>query len=642
MKALEQNYRNGALQLVEIPAPRPAPGYVTVRTAASLASVGTERGMIELARKSLLGKALARPDLVQQVWLKAKAEGPLEAWRQAWGRLNVPILLGYSSAGEVIETGPDVTRFRPGDRVACAGSGVAGHVEIALAPVNLCAPVPEGVTYEEASFVAIGGIALEAVRMGRVTLGERVVVIGLGLIGQIAVRLLGAAGCHVFGIDRDRQKIDLAMRSGAEASAVAGDVTSIAGQVKAWSLGQGADAVIITAATESNEPLELAAEVSRERGRVVVTGVVGMEVPRRSFYEKELELVVSRAWGPGLYDPAYAQRGLDYPVAYARWTAERNMAEFLSQLARSSISVSDLVTHRFPIDEAPQAYEMILAGKEPCIGVVITYPASSLAPEPSSGPDTSGPPSPQRGEGPGQSSPDSPRTASPVKGEAERVVWLNKSSADRSKPQGSVGIGVIGAGQFASGTMLPALRQLKNVSLRGVVTRTGLTARTVGTRHGFDYCTSDHQELLGDPRVDLVLVMTRHDSHASLAAAALAAGKHVFVEKPLAITPEQLQTVAEAYRASRQAGSPTAGSPASGRGGLRPGPLLMVGFNRRFSPHATWLKEKFAASPAPLSVTSIVNAGALDPASWLADRTIGGGRIIGEVCHFVDLAAYLT
>ncbi|MBI4306005.1 MAG: Gfo/Idh/MocA family oxidoreductase [Chloroflexi bacterium] len=673
MKALEQNYRNGALQLVEIPAPRPTPGYITVSTSASLASVGTERGMIELARKSLLGKALARPDLVQQVWLKARAEGPLEAWRQAWGRLNVPILLGYSSAGEVIEVGPGVSAFRAGDRVACAGSGVAGHVEIALAPVNLCTPIPEGVTHEEASFVAIGGIALEAIRSGRVTFGDRVVVIGLGLIGQLVVRLLRVAGCHVFGIDRDQRKNELALGSGAEAIALAADARSVAGQVNAWSQGFGADAVIITAATQSNEPLELAADVSRERGRVVVTGVVGMQVPRRTFYEKELELVVSRAWGPGLYDPAYAQRGLDYPIAYARWTAQRNMAEFLAQLARGAVSVGDLITHRFPIDEAPQAYEMILAGKEQCIGVVIQYPAHS---HPSTGSGRS--PSlvssrerPEREASPAPTPPpfrggglEGPLPSGKGKGEgvSDRVVWLRKAAPSKPRPTGQIGIGVIGAGQFASGTVLPLLKRLPGASLRGIASRTGLSGRTAGVRYGFEYCTSDYQELLVDPRVDLVLVLTRHDSHAALATAALAAGKHVFVEKPLAVDSEQLRTVVEAYETAHPptysntsppykgegrgegllTGAPTPTPPPSRVGGSNAPPVLMVGFNRRFSPHAKWIKERLRQVSAPLSLSCIVNAGPLDPDSWLADKATGGGRIIGEVCHFVDLAQYLT
>ncbi len=603
MKALEQSYRKGTLQVVEVPRPRSGRGRIVVRTAASLASVGTEKAMVELARKSLLGKALARPDLVRQVLDKARTEGIAEAWRQAMGRLETPILLGYSSAGTVVDVGPGVGGFKAGDRVACASAGYAGHAEFASVPANLCVPVPDTVTFEESAFVALGGIALEAVRMAQVGLGDRVAVIGLGLLGQIAVQLLHAAGCHVFGVDVEPGKADMASRHGAEATAIATDGTPAVDAVLAWSGGHGADAVIIMAAAHGNGPLEQAAAMCRERGRIVATGMVGLQVPRKPFYDKELELVVSRAWGPGLYDPRYAQGGVDYPLAYARWTAGRNMEEFLAQLARGTVSVRHLITHRFPIERAVEAYEMVLEGQQPCIGVVLTYPGSETA-------------APQaEGAGP------SPFT-----------VWLKPEARPAASPDGRVGVGLIGAGQFASGTLLPALKGLKGLRLRGVATSTGISGRHAGARHGFEYCTSDYREILADPAIALVLVLTRHGSHSAMAAEALRAGKHIFVEKPLALDVAQLRQVAEAYQESLARAEAEGHTP----------PVLLVGLNRRFSPFARWLRERLERLSGPLSLSFVVNAGALPPDSWANDPEDGGGRIIGEVCHFVDLAQYLA
>jgi len=331
MEQVLQSYKTGELKIAEVPTPTPKSGYVLVRTVVSLASVGTEKDVLQFARKSLLGKALARPDLLKQFITKAQTEGFGEAWRQAMGRLDAPVPLGYSSAGVVIDLGPGVEDFALGEQVACVGFGYAGHTEVASVPANLCVKIPDGVDFESAAFVALGGIALEAVRMARVSLGETVVVIGLGLLGQIAIQLLNAAGCHVIGMDINPQKAEMALQYGAEVTAT--DYHQLSALCRQRTANHGADAVIILAATPSNEPLEQAAELCRERGRIVAAGLVGLEIPRKPFYDKELELVVSRAWGPGLYDPNYAEKGLDYPIAYARWTARRNMEEFLAQLA---------------------------------------------------------------------------------------------------------------------------------------------------------------------------------------------------------------------------------------------------------------------------------------------------------------------
>ena len=590
MKQLYQNYRTGKLNLDEVPVALPKRGDLLVRTRASLVSAGTEKSMVELAKKSLLGKALARPDLVKQLITKIQADGIIKAWKQAMGRLETPVPLGYSSAGVIEDMGPGVEGFAVGDRVACAGQGYAGHAEVSSVPANLCVKIPVGVDFDSAAFIALGGIALEAVRTAHVSLGETVVVIGLGLLGQIAVQVLDAAGCHVIGMDIDAQKAEIALQRGAEA--VATNYHALPAICRRMTANHGADAVIILATSASNEPLEQAAELCRERGRVIVTGQVGLEVPRKPFYDKELELVVSRAWGPGVYDCNYADKGLDYPIGYARWTAARNLDEFLKLLDKGVVHVDHLVTHRFPLERATEAYELILEQKEPYVGVLLTYPD--------------------------QGSP----------GQNATVVRLDKRVVRAKAPGKTIGIGLIGAGLFARATLLPVIKGTKAVRFRGVATATGLSARHIAKKYGFEYCTTDYRELLSDTEVDLVFVLTRHASHAGLAAEALRAGKHVFVEKPLALNLEQLHQVTSAY---------------DDRGrDVSSGPLLMAGFNRRFSPFARWLKEHFAGAGEPLAVHCTVNAGLMPPDHWGHDPEEGGGRIIGEVCHFVDLIQYFT
>ena len=590
MKQLSQNYRTGKLGLSEVPVGLPKRGQVLVRTVASLVSVGTERSMVELARKSLLGKAMARPDLVRQVIAKAQSDGIVEAWKQAMGRLDTPVPLGYSSAGVVEEVGPGVEGVSVGDRVASAGQGYAGHAEFSSVPANLCVGIPQGVDFPSASFVALGGIALESVRVAHLSLGENVVVIGLGLLGQIAVQILNAAGCHVIGMDINTDKCQMALENGAEK--VAGDHQQLSTICRQTTANHGADAVIILAASPTNEPLERAAELCREHGRVVATGQVGLEIPRKAFYDKELELVVSRGWGPGVYDPGYTDQGKDYPIGYARWTAGRNMEEFLKLLAKGAVRVDDLISHRFPLDRAKEAYELLLEDKEPYIGVLLTYPEN----------DT------QNGK--------------------SRVVHLRQAVPEKESKGKRVGTGLIGAGLFARATLLPAMKDSGMIRFGGVATATGLSARHVAERFHFEYCATDYRELLADPEIELVFVLTRHGSHAALVAEAIEAGKHVFAEKPLALNPEQLHRVISALDASSR--------------GSNSSPLLFVGFNRRFSPTARWLKKGFAEVREPLAVHCTINAGALPADNWGYDPEEGGGRIIGEVCHFFDLIQYFT
>lgn len=587
MKQVTQSYKTGELNLAEVPLPALKPDTLLVRTAASLVSVGTEKYMLELGRKSLLGKALARPDLLRQVLAKARAEGPLEAWRQARGRLDTPVPLGYSAAGVVMGVG--VSGFAAEERVACAGSGIASHAELLRVPRTLAVKIPDTVGFEAASFVAMGGIAVHAARVARAAMGERVVVLGLGLLGQLALQILNAAGCRVFGLDVVPEKVDVALAHGAHAGATIGREDAL-GAVRAFSGGHGADAVLVFAATASNQPVELAAEMARERGRVVVPGLVGLDLPRKLFYEKELQFTVSRAWGPGMYDPAYEAGERDYPLPYVRWTAQRNMAHFMELLAGGRVAVDHLITHRFPIERALDAYRMIVEGKEPAIGVVLQYPEkANLA-----------------------------RTirlkeqAAP----ARPAVAISMEGKDLA-PRDPLRVGLIGAGLFARGTLLPALKGVAGIELRGVVTSSGLSGAHVARKYGLAYCTTDVDELLNDPAIDLLMVLTRHGSHADLVCRALAAGKHVFVEKPLALNGDQLEAVIAAYWAA-------------------PG-QLMVGFNRRFAPATAFALQRLQNIPRPLMVSVRANVGHIPPHAWVHDPQQGGGNVVGEVCHFVDL-----
>jgi predicted dehydrogenase/threonine dehydrogenase-like Zn-dependent dehydrogenase len=581
MKQVIQNYRTGALEVVEVPAPVVRPGNVLIRTAASVVSAGTERHLVEMARKSLLGKALARPDLVRRVLQKVKTDGVAETVQQVRQRLDTPVPLGYSAAGTVMAVGEGVSGFSLGDPVACGGQGVAVHAEILCAPPTLVVPLPPGIRPEDGAFAMVGAIPLHAIRLCRVQAGEWVAVIGLGLLGLLAVQMLRAAGCRVVGLDVVQGKLALAKSLGVEVIADSGD--DAAGTIEAATDGRGVDAVLITAGTSSNAPLELAAKISRVGGRIVAAGLVGLNVPRHLFFEKELELVVSRASGPGLFDPTYEVHGADYPYPYARWTHGRNMAEFLRLVATGDVQLDPLITHRFPISQALDAYAVLQGegGAQP-IGILLEYPRR----------ETAGP----------------------------AVIRLQNGQEPRAA-QGTVRVGMIGAGLFARTTLLPELRRIPGLRLVGVATTSGSSAQHVARAFGFEYATGDPQQILGDAGIDCVMIATRHDSHARLTAAALRAGKDVFVEKPLALTVEELLEVAEAWRAAR------------GR--------VMVGFNRRHSPHAAAARDFLAAGAGPTLLHCRVNAGDVQPGSWVNDPLVGGDRVRGEVCHFVDLVHYL-
>lgn len=592
MKQVLQNYNTGELLLAEVPEPLSKADQVLVRNCASLVSAGTERQMIDLAKKSLLGKALARPDLVKKVIALAKTEGIQEAYQVSKSRLDTPVPLGYSSAGQVIGVGEGVQGFKVGDRVACTGSTYASHAEVVSVPHNLCVPIPDNVDDESAAFVALGGIALHAVRVSGAALGETIAVIGLGLLGLLAVQLLKATGCQVLGTDPDPARCSLARELGCDATAAS--PAEFQALVDNQTALQGCDSALIFAATSSNQPVELAAEITREQGRVVVPGLVGLDIPRKIFYEKELDLRISRAWGPGMYDLDYESGKVDYPYSFVRWTAGRNMSAFLDLVAQGKVSLDKLITHHFPIDRALEAYELITKGHEPFIGVVLTYPDSEKRTQPS------------------------------------RVVKLGtkiQRSTLNMKPANAC-VGFIGAGNFAKATLFPALKSLDHVHLQGLADISGANAQTVGEKYGFSYCTTDYHELLADEQINTIMIATPHNSHAQLAIEALNAGKHVYVEKPLAINTEQLRAIFEAHQ----------NAPRS----TLHAPLLMVGFNRRFSPFSIALKDWLSFSDLPMVINCRVNAGYVPPERWEQDPQVGGGRIIGEVCHFVDMFQFFS
>lgn len=566
--------------MADVPVPALQRGRVLVRSVASLISAGTERVAVESVRKSLVQEARERPDLVRSVIEKARSEGLRHTWNSVRDKIAASQALGYSAAGIVVEVAEDVSEFRIGDRVACAGLGYASHAEVLSVPRNLCVRLPDEVDFEAGAFGTLGAIALQGVRLAQPTLGESVVVIGLGLVGQLAAQLLQANGCRVFGIDLDRARIDLAMRTGVEAGGKPD--AEIKDAIMDWTRGRGADAVIITTATESNQPVELAGEISRVKGRVVVVGTAGLEVPRQSYYTRELSLQLSMSYGPGRYDAEYEERGHDYPFGYVRWTENRNIEAFLDLVARQRVRIEPLISHRFEIEEAERAYQLITGeGSEPSLGVLLRY-------------------DPDR--------------------QLERHVQLTPAS-DQFRTAPSVNVGVIGAGAYVRAMLLPHFKS-EGANFVSIATASGVTAVDAGKLFGFSRAVSGAEEIISDDEINLVLIGTHHNLHAPLAKAALEAGKHVFVEKPLAMNATELSGVISA--ATNSAGQ------------------LMVGFNRRFSPLAIIAREMFSGRRAPLSILYRVNAGRISPQHWTQDETEGGGRIVGEVCHFIDLMQFWT
>ena len=586
MKQVLQHASTGEIAVTEVPAPKLLPGCVLVRIAASLVSAGTERASSEFASKNLLQKANARPDLVSEVLNKIQRDGLFSAVAAVRSRLEQPSALGYSSAGTVVGVGEGVTDLNVGDRVACAGAGYAVHAEFACVPRLLLAKIPADATLglDEAAFTTVGAVALHGIRTADVKLGDVVAVIGLGLLGQLTAQALKAAGCRVLGMDLSPRRADLASRMGVDAACTS--ESAFRDLCVQHSGGRGADAVLITAETPSSGPVNLAAEIARDRAIVVAVGTVGMDIQRKLYYEKELDFRIARSYGPGRYDAAYEQKGRDYPIGYVRWTETRNMEAFLQLLAEGKLDLKPLITHRFPIDRAHGAYDLI-TGKtaEPHLGVLIEYPGQAEA--------------------------------------AQFVKLEGKATAQATAAPKSVAIGLLGAGAFATSTLLPAMKGISGLELVGVCTANGSHARHAADKFGFHYCATDESKVLEDAAINTVVIATRHHLHAPQTLAARQAGKHVFCEKPLCLNEEELTEIVRCYSGGPQT-------------------LLLVGFNRRFAPMVLRLKAFLEDISEPLALHYRVNAGYMPPDHWVNDPEQGGGRIRGEICHFVDLLGFLA
>ncbi len=587
MKQVLQSIRSGETEVIDAPCPSVPAGYVLIRTARTVVSAGTERMLIDFGKASFIDKARQQPDKVRMVLDKMRTDGVGPTLRAVRHKLDQPIALGYSNAGRVVSVGEGVTELKPGDRVASNGK----HAEIVSVPKNLCAKIPEAVTDEQAAFTTLAAIALQGVRLAVPAIGETFAVIGLGLIGLLTVQLLRAQGCRVIGIDLDPARLAMAKSFGADTIDAASS-TDVEGEAIGLSQGRGVDGVIVAASTSSSKPIQQAARMCRKRGRVILVGVTGLELSRADFYEKEITFQVSCSYGPGRYDPVYEEKGQDYPIGFVRWTEQRNFEAVLDLMAQGRLDVAALISHRFAIGEAEQAYEVV-SGEAPSLGVLLTYPEGEAAEPPA----------------------------------LSRTVTIARSpAAGAAVKPGAVAVGVIGSGNYATGVLIPALKAA-GANLKLIASGMGLSAAHAGRKFGFDAATTDVGSLLDDASLDAVVIATRHDSHASLVERALRAGKHVFVEKPMALAGEEIDAIEQAYRDAGQAGRD---------------PVLMVGFNRRFAPMIVRMKSMLDPVREPRSIIITVNAGRIPKEHWSQSQETGGGRIAGEGCHFIDLARFLA
>ncbi|MBN1512510.1 MAG: bi-domain-containing oxidoreductase [Phycisphaerae bacterium] len=574
MKQILQNLRNGILEIAELPCPPVRPGHLLIQTTRTLISAGTERMLVEFGKAGLIAKARSQPDKVRQVLDKIRTDGLLPTLEAVFNRLDEPLPLGYCNAGRVLEVGAGVTGYSPGDRVASNGP----HAEIVCVPKNLCAKIPEGVDDEAAAFTVLSSIGLQGIRLVQPAMGERIVVFGLGLIGLVTVQLLRASGCDVLGVDVNAERLRTAEGYGARTASAGegGDPVAAAG---AWTEGRGVDGVIVTASAKTDEIMHQAAQMCRKRGRIVLVGVVGLNLRRADFYDKELTFQVSCSYGAGRYDESYEQAGQDYPLGYVRWTEQRNFEAVLGAMRSGGLKVADLITHRYALADAAAAYQ-IVSDDRSALGVVLEYPA-----------------------------------------EVRRETRLVSRQAATS-PAGKAVIGVIGAGNFSKMTMMPALAKA-GIHVSHVADLNAAAARHLANKFNVPQAVTDYKLVLDDERVNGVMIAVGHNIHARFVCESLAAGKHVFVEKPLAMNVNEVLQVLDAHA-------------------KRPDLQVMVGFNRRFSPHSTRMRELLANRGEPLAVNMTVNAGFIPPEHWVQDPVRGGGRIIGEGCHFIDLLMSLA
>ncbi len=576
MKQLIQNLKTGETILEEVPTPAVGRGKVLIRTAASLVSLGTEKMLVSFGQANLLQKARSQPEKVRQVLDKVSTDGLQPTIEAVLRKLDTPLPLGYSQAGIVVQVGSDVTEFKPGDRVASNGH----HAEYVVVPKNLVVSIPDEVLFEEASFGVVGSIALQGIRLANPTLGEKVVVIGLGLIGLITAQLLKANGCQVLGIDLDPLKVDLLQSLGIEA--IHGNTNDPVQSILEKTNGIGADAVIITASTSSNAVIKQAAQMSRKRGRIILVGVIGLQIDRSDFYEKELTFQVSCSYGPGRYDEAYEQQGIDYPIGFVRWTEKRNIETIINSIKDGQLNVRDLITERVKLQQFGEIYNNI-AGSD-SIASILQYPDVS----------------------------------------SEKAISVTSQTLRISvspEPAGSGQIAIVGAGNFTQATVLPALKQL-HVPVKYIVSAGGLSSTILAKKFGIPISSTNIDEVYADSEVSGLIIATRHHLHAPMVLKGLDAGKHVFIEKPLCLNKEQLDQI------SKEAGNSAYS--------------LTVGFNRRFSPHSLYMKKLLGANPGPMNITATINAGFIPATSWVHNLDVGGGRIIGEACHFIDLMTFLS
>jgi len=584
MKQILQDLSKGDTNVVDVPPPRLLPGHVLIRTSMTLISAGTERMLVEFGRSNFIDKARSQPDKVRQVLDKVKTDGLAPTIRAVKNKLDQPLPLGYSNVGTVIAVGAGVTDLEVGDRVLSNGN----HAEIVCVPRNLCAKIPDNVDDESASFTVVSAIALQGIRLLNPTIGENIIVTGLGLIGLIAVQILRANGCNVLGVDFSSERVELARKMGA----VGVDLSKgedLMAAANSFSNGRGVDGVLLTAATKSNEPVHQAAQACRQRGRIVLVGVTGLNLSRDDFYEKELSFQVSCSYGPGRYDSSYEEQGNDYPIGFVRWTEQRNFEAVLQLLSSGSLDIDGMVSHRYAVEDAKQAYDVLANGNP--MGIVLEFPQAD-------------------------------DVTKPVTVE-ERTVALAGAEALTAS---AGNIGMIGSGNYASQILIPAFKSA-GAGLVSLCSSGGVSSVHAGNKFGFQNATTDPEALISDESVDTVVIASRHDSHAAYAASAIRQGKHVFVEKPLAIQREQMTEVTDAYAEAKERGIV---------------PALMVGYNRRFSPLITKMKSLLDAKPDPKVFVVTMNAGAIPEDHWVHDPVEGGGRIIGEACHYVDLLRFLV
>ena len=588
MKQILQNLKSGETMVADVPCPAPSAGQVLIRTTRSLVSAGTERSLVAFGRASLIDKARQQPDKVRLVLDKVRTDGLMPTLEAVRSKLDQPLALGYCNVGRVMEVGRGVSGFAAGDRIASNGK----HAEAVCVPTNLCARIPGNVSDDAAAFTVLGAIALQGIRLVQPTLGETIVVSGLGLIGLMAVQLLRANGCRVLGLDFDRERLALAKSFGAEVFDLSGGGDPVKA-AETLTRGAGVDGVVITASTRSSEPVHQAALMCRKRGRIVLVGVTGLELSRADFYEKELTFQVSCSYGPGRYEANYEDRGLDYPIGFVRWTEQRNFEAVLDMLADGRLNVAPLISHRFPIAAAQDAY-LVVGGAERSLGVMLDY-----------------------------AEPDQVADATVRKPTV--ILARSVGTAPNAASTGAPRIGVIGSGNYATGVLIPAFKAA-GAQLRSVASNAGVSGLHAAKRFGFEATTTAVDELLADDSIDAVVITTRHDSHAGLVMKALAAGKHVFVEKPLALAHADIDAIEAALQKAAGDGRPR---------------HLMVGFNRRFSPHVLRMGQLLGGG-GPRAIVMTVNAGAIAQDHWTQDRDIGGGRLIGEACHFIDLVRHLA